>query len=113
MRFPHGDTVILHRFAGTTRNAHGQTVTAWAPDESVPRVAVAPGSSTEAAAGGSSTVVTQLTIYLPPGVTVSAQDQVTVRGERYSVDGDKSGEWVNPFTGWSPGSALALKRVTG
>ena len=112
-RHPRGESVILHRHGGQTRNAHGQVVVTWAPDEVVSGVAVAPGSSTEPADGGSHMVVTQMTIYVPPSVSVSAQDQVTVRGVRWAVDGDMSGQWANPFNGATPGSAVALRRVNG
>lgn len=113
MRFPHGESVTLHRYAGQARNAHGQVVVSWHPDEVVPGVAVAPGSSVEPRDAGSYRVVTQMTLYMPPGVTVDPRDQITVRGVRYGIEGDMSGEWRNPFTGWSPGSAVTLKKVSG
>ena len=44
---------------------------------------------------------------------VSPEDEMTVRGERFRVDGAVSGDWVNPFTGRNPGAEIRLKKVTG
>jgi len=42
-----------------------------------------------------------------------ATDQI-VRGDSsvWEVDGEP-GDWLTPFTGWHPGLAIAVKRVTG
>ncbi len=111
--FGHGESVVLHRYLGQIRNASGQTVKQFADDMSVHGVAVAPGGGSEPSQGLSYRVVSKMTIYVPSSVSISPQDEVTVRGKRYGVDGDASGGWVSPFTGWSPGSAVTLKRVTG
>ena len=111
--FSYGDTVIHHRFVGTVRNAQGHQVKQFADPVEVHGVGVAPGSGSEPTQGLSYRVVSKMTIYLPSGVGFSAQDEVTVRGRRYGVDGEAQGPWVNPFTGWSPGDAVTLKRVTG
>jgi len=110
MLFPYGESVTLHRYSGVTRNAHGAVITQFADPVVIAKAAFAPGSTSEPQG---ERVVTQATVYLPAGTTVGPRDQFTVRGVRYEVDGDMSGEWVNPFNGHSPGSAVALRRVTG
>lgn len=111
--FGHGEAVLLHRYVGLIRNAHGQSVKQFAEPVPIKGVGIAPGASSEPAQGVSYRVVSGMTIYAPSGTEIDAQDELTVRGKRYSVDGESSGEWINPFTGWSPGGAVALKRVTG
>lgn len=111
--FGHGETVLLHRFTGSGRDSHNNVVPAYADPETIDGVAVAPGSSSEPRNGASQRVITQMSIYPPAGLVVDPRDQFTVRGKRYAVEGDMSGAWVDPFTGWAPGSEVTLKRVTG
>lgn len=111
--FGHGETAVHHRFLGLIRNAQGQTVPSFADPVDLFGIGVAPGAGAEPVQGMSYRVVSKTTIYTPAGASIGPQDQVTVRGVRYSVDGDASGTWGNPFTGSSFGSAVALKRVTG
>lgn len=58
-------------------------------------------------------VTTGLTMYAPPGAGLDPVD-VVVRtdGSRWQVEGD-AGQWVNPFTGATPGIEVALTRVEG
>lgn len=113
MRHPHGDTVVLHRFKENVRNAHGQLTKVFHPDEVVEKVAVAPSFVAEKAGGVAERVITQPTIYVGPGLGVGPLDEFTVRGERFGIDGAISGDWVNPFTGLTPGAGVRLKKVTG
>ena len=73
--------------------------------------AVAPRSSSELTDPGRLAVIVGLTVYLPAGSVVSPQDRMLVRGDLYEVDGE-AGVWVSPFTGWSPGVEVALRRVS-
>ena len=113
MRFPFGETVVLHRFKENGRNPQGYPVKVFYPDETVEKVAVAPYRTVERPDGITERVIELPALYVPPGLNVKPEDEATVRGERYAVDGGVSGEWVNPFTGWAPGSEIRLKRVTG
>ena len=113
MRFSHGEAVVLHRFKEHFRNAHGQTSKVFHPDEPVQRVAVAPAFAAEPSNGVTERTITQASIYVEPGLGVGPLDEVTVRGQRLGVDGTISGDWVNPFSGWSPGAEVRLKKVTG
>lgn len=113
MRFPFGESVILHRFKENSRNAHGQLTKVFHPDETVPRVAVAPSRSDEPSDGLAERTVSMVSLYVEPGLNVKPQDEITVRGQRFGVDGAVAGDWVSPFTGWTPGAEIRLKRVTG
>lgn len=113
MRFPFGERVVLHRFKESIRNPSGQTVKVFHPDEAVERVAIAPYRTVERPDGITERVIELPAIYVSPGLGVKPLDEVTVRGARYAVDGAISGDWVSPFTGWSPGAEIRLKRVTG
>lgn len=113
MKFPFGEQIILHRFESNVRNAHGQLSKVFHPDELVERVAVAPSFVAEPVDGVSERAVTKLAIYVAPGLGVGPLDEVTVRGERFAVDGPVSGDWKNPFNGWTPGAEIRLKKVAG
>lgn len=58
------------------------------------------------------TVFVGLSIYVPFGTVVNAVDRFIVRGQTYEVEGQPVSE-TSPFTGWSPGMAVALRKVTG
>lgn len=113
LRHAFGEPIILHRFKELSRNQLGQTMKVFHPDVVVNNVAVAPYQVSENASGLSERVESRVVIYVDPEIQISSSDEVTVRGNRLTVDGDASGDWVNPFTGWSPGAAVTLKRVTG
>lgn len=113
VRHPFGEAVILHRFKEHSRNAHGQTTKVFYPNETVNGAAVAPYGVTEPDDGLAERVTFDLKVYIGPGMGVSPEDEMTVRGERFRVDGAVSGDWVNPFTGRNPGAEIRLKKVTG
>lgn len=73
--------------------------------------AFAPTSTAELTDGGD-TVISQPQAYLPPGTVVTPTSVLVIRGNRYEVDGDPA-DWRQPFTGWNPGIAVPLRRVTG
>lgn len=106
-----GDTVTHHR-ATTTRDEYGHSVRTF-EDTVIHNVTVAPGSSTEPRDGDNLyRVVTKPTIYLPAGIAVSAQDEFTVRGLRFGVEGVPF-TYVHPVSGWSPGTPVTLRRDEG
>lgn len=110
--FTHGETVTRHAYSPGEDDGYGQAAPSYT-DEVWAGVGFAPGRSSEPLRNGSTRVETTATLYDPQGRPVSPLDEFTVRGERYVVDGDASGQWANPFTGWFPGSAISLRRVTG
>ena len=53
-----------------------------------------------------------LTVLIPPGVELDPTDRVEYRGNEFDVVGF-SFQYVNPFTGWSPGGQATIKRHGG
>jgi len=52
-------------------------------------------------------------LYAPPGSDIRATDRVLLPdGTRWSVIGNVA-PFVNPFTGWSPGTTAQIQRVQG
>lgn len=100
---------ILHRTQGSARDNDGN----FAPTTVSVTVqgAFAPRGSTEIVQG-QDVVITQPTVYLPPGTVIGPADAVTVAGVTYQVDGAPNA-YVNPFTGWQPGVEVKLREVTG
>ena len=107
-----GESVTRHVYVPGVDDGYGEALPSF-EDEVWTGVAFAPGSSSEPLRGGSTRVVTSATLYDPLSRPVDPLDQFTVRGRRYMVDGDASGAWVNPFTGWTPGGTVSLKAVSG
>lgn len=108
--FGHGETAQLHR-ATTRRNTIGQTIAGFAAPEPLEGVAFAPESTQEPRDGTQIRVVATAKLYAPPGHGITAGDEITVRGQRFTVEGTP-GDWVNPYTGWAPGAELMLRRVS-
>jgi hypothetical protein len=107
--FPFGQTVTLvKRVKGGPDDFGNDT---WTTTMTDVRGAFAPGSSVEQIQG-QDIVVTQPTVYLPPGTDATAIDAVQVDGLQYEIDGDPR-NWVNPFTGWRAGVEVPLRRATG
>lgn len=111
--FVHGETVtFLH--PSTMTDEYHNTVTSWV----TPTLTVVAGVGVEPRPAGERTLdarnatVSGFTLYLPAGTVVDPNDRVEVRGRTLEVDGDVA-DWVNPFTGWAPGSVLQTKVVTG
>lgn len=113
VRHPFGESVVLHRFKEHHRNAHGQAIKVFHPDEPIDGVAVAPYGQTEPEDGLSERSTHAVKAYVGPGVGVTPADEITVRGVRFAVDGAVSGDWANPFTGRTPGAEIRLKKVVG
>lgn len=102
--FPFGREIgLIRRTKLPTPDAYGDdqyTVT-----EETVRGAYSPAGSAEAKGTG---VVTQPTVYLPPGLApLTFNDAVRVDGVIYEIDGDPM-DWQNPFTGHKPGIEVRL-----
>lgn len=113
LRFPRGETVTVRRLVTVPDDSgFGQEYEEW-QDEAWAGVAFAPGSSSEPLTDGSTRVATKATIYDPLGRTLDSRDRVVARGVEYAVDGDASGMWHHPMTGWDAGSVITLEAVSG
>lgn len=107
--FPYGEPIVV-----TTRTQNGWDADGNpAYDETTVTVAGAfdPAIGFEQT-NGQDRVQVQPTAYLPYGTVVDARSKLTIRGADYEVDGDPN-QWRSPFTGWSPGVQVPLKKVTG
>lgn len=109
--FTHGERITVHR-ATTTRNRLGQTVSTYTDEHPTELCAFAPESTQEPRDGTEVRVVTTAKLYAPPTIApLQPADEVTVRGHRYAVEGEGGDLWINPFSGWTPGSEVRLRRV--
>lgn len=107
-----GETVVRIRSTPGGTDPYGDPIASTVARTDVANVAVAPRMSSESSVRGRQGVVVGLTIAPPAGSDIRSTDQVEVRGVVYDVDGD-SIEIRSPFTGWAPGSEIALKRAVG
>lgn len=78
---------------------------------SLPGCAFDPGGSTELVQG-QDMVITTPTLFAPAGTVVNPQAAFLIGGDKYEVDGSPNA-YNSPLTGWAPGVAIKLKRVTG
>lgn len=75
----------------------------------VPGCVFAPGTSDEAGSTAGARIVTGGTVYAPSGTVFLPTDMLTIRGERWQIDGE-AGQWTSPFTGTGWGVEVAVKR---
>lgn len=61
---------------------------------------------------GRDTVITGLSMFLPPDADIEPTDHFLIRGTEYEVEGEP-GFWRSALTGKERGVECALKRVTG
>ena len=109
--FAHGETVTRLRAAVVVDPYSTEAGEDWSNPSSlaISGCAFDPGGTGEAIDLARRVITTQPTLYAPAGSDIVASDRLVVRGVTYGVDGDPS-DWRNPFTGWQPGLAVALKR---
>jgi len=110
--FEHGEAVVWRRWVDGGIDEYGGKLPGTYVEQDLESVGFAPEESVEDRAGHRTLTTAQLVVYGSP-IPYSARDQFLVRGVRYGVEGTSSGGWRNPFTGWSPGQTIDLKRVVG
>ena len=110
--FVHGETIQIVRWLRDERNAHGQLRPVFSDPEDVHGVGVEVPSAIEPRDGIANRQIADLVIFLPPRMTVTKRDTITVRGEDYEVEGDTA-PTINFFTGSTFPTEVNLKRVTG
>lgn len=114
-----GVRVVVRR-AGLTPDPYGNESRSWAPDAVTqtvvdgvvvaPRTVGVPGEVPQP--GRPDAVSDGVTLYLPPGADVRAQDRVEVAGVLYEVDGQPS-VWSDPWRGEGVGVEVRAVRLEG
>lgn len=107
MDFAYGKTITV-KSVTTTTDDHGDSsetssTASWGP------CAVSPRFSSVSVDPRSAPVVVGLTVYGPTRA-LNADDRLVIDGSEYLMDGEPA-VWENPFTGWSPGIEVAVKRA--
>lgn len=113
--YPFGTTVTVYRASSTTDRYGNEVPGPWVSVGTVAGCAVAPRSSSRAdelTGAGRTGVIVGLTLYAPSDAEIGPHDRVEVDGDTFEVDGEV-GRWSSPFTGWTPGVEVALRRVEG
>lgn len=111
----HGETVTrLRRVMVLDPYSQELTQGSWdSPDElTIGGAAIAPSSSVEPSADDRQMVVSNMSLYCASGLDVEPADRIRARSGLWDVVGEEM-PWVNPFTGWAPGSEYRLEKVVG
>jgi len=103
--FVYGETVTRLRATLVVDPYSGEaTEEDWSSPDEVDYIAgVGPGGSAEPLSADRRSVESDYDVFLPPGADVTARDRLRIRGRVCQVDGDPF-DWLNPFTGWTPGT---------
>lgn len=110
-----GETVVrLRRRLVRDPYSNEETLADWSdPDElEVEGVALGPSSTVEPSALGREQVVSQMSVYCGPDEDILPEDRIRARSGVWDVVGEVP-PFVNPFTAWSPGAELAIRKVRG
>ncbi len=110
--FPFGEPVVFEASSEASEDVYGNPIVSWGVPVTVEDCAFDPGGSVESVEPGRNAVVSNPRVFAPAGTVVKARDRVTARGKVFLVDGDPA-EWLNPFTGWTPGVVVNLERAGG
>lgn len=111
--FPLGESVTLHRQGQTVIDDYGYETTE-AVDVELHGVAVIPGQSTEQVDSQGVLISTPIKVITRENVAIGPHDQMTVRGQRYSVIGDTSGFRTNVLAPTSLShTTINLRRING
>ena len=109
MAWVNGESVVVHARTRGTPDSDGNDT--WTEvDKTHTGTAVYPRESVELIQGQDTNIIGLVAVF-KPAITVSPIDQVTVRGERYEIDGEP-GQFVSPLTGTTL-TKLNLTRVEG
>jgi hypothetical protein len=115
MDFPHGETVTRLRGVALTDPYSGEaTDVDWTTPTSlaIPGCGVADGGSLEPTQDARNAILSDFDVVAPYGVDVQAGDRLVIRGLTCEVSG-RPFDWMNPFTGWTPGTVIRAKVVEG
>ncbi|MEV8637792.1 head-tail adaptor protein [Streptosporangium sp. NPDC051023] len=108
---PQGETIVILRPTGRTRDSAGNYVPDGDREIPVPGCAAWPTGSTEQVEAQDQT--TELfTVLAPYGADIRATDRVRLHGRVFTVQGEPQ-LWKSPLTGAAPGLEIRLERTKG
>lgn len=107
-----GVQVTRRRYTDGTLDRYGNP-TRTATESVLPMLAAFdPGGSSEPVEVGRESVVTSPTLYFFEAPDLTADDDVSVGGAWFAVEGDPA-TWAHPWSGRTFGTAVTLRRVAG
>lgn len=106
------ESVQHEAFVPAETGAHGNPRETWAKAVPVGIYAFNPGVPADLITAGHDRDVSTPSIYVPSSVVMGARDRVTVRGERYEVDGETQ-DYRNPYGARMDGNQINLRKVAG
>ena len=108
MDFPHAEPVTIQTPGTVTDPYSGETVTDWATyTERDEYCAVAPGGSSEPTIVDRNAIDSDFDLIFGYDPAITATDRVVVRGLTCEVNGHPFA-YLNPFTGWEPGTVVRV-----
>lgn len=112
MDFAHGETVTRQRGTPKT-DRYNKTIIDWTdPDTEDYICGVAQSGSLEPLVDARTEVDSDFDVFMPPATDVLSGDRLVIRGLTCDVVG-RPFSWLNPFTGWTPGTVAHAKIVEG
>lgn len=98
-------------------DANGDPIAGTTTTTAIAGAFVAPRSSSDNDDVGRVGVIVGLTLFVPYGTSLTTADKVLVaegntNDGTYEIEGQPA-DWLHPWTGWTPGQSVALKRAAG
>jgi hypothetical protein len=128
MRHPFGSIITVLRDIPGGVDTYGDPTTASTIRTDIAGCGIAPRYSSEPNAVGRNGVVIGLTIFAPYGSDILFTDRIEINGggtviatglpvtpstaSIYTIEGDPA-DWLNPFTGSTPGMEISVKKAVG
>ncbi|QAB17482.1 hypothetical protein Leucomu_05700 [Leucobacter muris] len=103
--------ITRYPYQGGGEDSQGNEIEGFGPGQQLGIYAFDPGGRSESSEPGRDAVVTEPTIYLPPGSPFAPHDECVVRGKRYAVEGEPA-DWVHPTRG-PKCDVIRLRRADG
>jgi hypothetical protein len=112
VQFPTPHTVGHAVFDGSGQDSLGNDAETWADPVDVKVIGYQP-SMVESVNGYTSRIVSDVDMFTPPTLTVSVRDRFFLPGVTDPYEVEAIEDYNHGFHGWTPGSVLKLKQVTG
>lgn len=126
MTFAFGTTITILRDTPGGFDEYGDPITSSTSRTDIAGCAIAPRYSNEPDTLGRNGVIVGLTIFAPYGSDILFTDRIEINGggtvagapvtpltaKVYLIEGSPE-NWLNPFTGSTPGMEISVKRAVG